>query len=233
MSHEVWKELIPEFPSYSVSNLGRLKMRKDYISKASPDSSGYIRPVLKNKNGRRVKKGLHIHVATAFIPNPDQKFFVCHINQNKSDNRVENLKWCTAKEKKAASNAYISGKCIDYFYKNGKTPVIVNRTKEFHFLIYVLLPEERLAIVDVQLVDEVYNIQSIKLKMGIQLSDLLHIKESDNLVELSEAYKLLYLFTEALRDRALDEINAEVKVIDPSDRNYDVLYGHDFFLLNE
>ena len=74
-------------------------MYEGYISHASPESSGYVRPGMKNKDGKKVKRSMHVLVAKAFIPNPENKSFVCHINRNKADNRVENLIWCTRQEK--------------------------------------------------------------------------------------------------------------------------------------
>ena len=41
---------------------------------------------------------LHRLIALAFIPNPDNKPFVDHINRNRGDNRIENLRWATFKE---------------------------------------------------------------------------------------------------------------------------------------
>ncbi len=61
---------------------------------------GYIRArfVIDKKN---ISVGVHRLVAEVFIPNPDDKPYVNHINGIKNDNRKENLEWVTAKENRA------------------------------------------------------------------------------------------------------------------------------------
>ena len=96
---EIWKN-IENYPDYMVSNLGRvksIKFGKEKLLKHSKDKYGYFK-VLLSKNGKSKNLKIHRLVAKAFIPNPDNKEFIDHINTNKTDNRVENLRWCTCKE---------------------------------------------------------------------------------------------------------------------------------------
>ena len=66
--------------------------------------SGWGKRVVRPKSGRIVNTytshyiKMHIAVAKAFIPNPENKTQVCHINDDPLDYRVENLKWGTNRE---------------------------------------------------------------------------------------------------------------------------------------
>ena len=91
---EIWK-FLPEYNEiYMISNFGRIKNNKtNYIMILKPDKFGYIRKRIRNKCYL-----VHRLVAKAFIPNIYNKKEVNHINGIKSDNRVENLEWSTARE---------------------------------------------------------------------------------------------------------------------------------------
>ena len=91
---EEWK-ICPEYPNYEVSNLGEVRntKTKKVLSKHQ-DKDGYFRVGL-FYNKRKCTKSVHRLVAVTFIPNSDDTLVVDHINQNRQDNRVENLRWTT------------------------------------------------------------------------------------------------------------------------------------------
>lgn len=96
---EIWK-IIENYPDYMVSNMGRVKSCKNGIEnilKPRIHSNGYLRVNLSMNNK---SKDFYIHrlVCSAFIPNTDNKPCIDHINTNRTDNRVENLKWVTRSE---------------------------------------------------------------------------------------------------------------------------------------
>lgn len=60
--------------------------------------NGYKYCGISYKNGKHITKRVHRLVAEAFLPNPNSYPIVIHIDNNKKNNRVENLKWGTIKE---------------------------------------------------------------------------------------------------------------------------------------
>lgn len=96
---EVWKDVPDYVGLYQVSNIGNIcstHKSKTRILKTQK-LFGYRRVRL-CKNSKVTDYPVHRLVAGAFIPNPDNKPQVNHINGVKDDNRVENLEWVTAKE---------------------------------------------------------------------------------------------------------------------------------------
>lgn len=101
---EIWKDIEGYIGLYQLSNLGRVKSLSRFNSRTerilktnSVSKSGYIIICLSKDN---IKFGIALHrlVAEAFIPNPEGKMQVNHIDGNKLNNTVDNLEWNTASE---------------------------------------------------------------------------------------------------------------------------------------
>lgn len=100
MQEEIWKPVVGYEGLYEVSNFGAIR-RLWNVSRVTKlrklaTAKGYNRVTL-SKNGKPQIFFVHRLVAVAFIPNPHNYPQINHINEVKSDNRVENLEWCTSK----------------------------------------------------------------------------------------------------------------------------------------
>ena len=96
---EEWRDIKGYEGKYMVSNLGRVKSLnysntgKEGILNARDNGKGYLRVILW-KDGKDKKYRINRLVAQAFIPNPDNLPEVNHKDEDKTNNRVENLEWC-------------------------------------------------------------------------------------------------------------------------------------------
>jgi len=100
---EIWKDISGYEGLYQVSNLGRVKSfrcsskfgkPKEFILKPSLINTGYHVVTLYSIGNKR-KFQIHRLVATAFLTNPMDFPCVNHKDENKLNNCVENLEWCT------------------------------------------------------------------------------------------------------------------------------------------
>ena len=120
---EIWKP-VKGYENYLlVSNLGRVKAVKrfgvkEHLFVPVKKKSGYLGICLKVKKDG-ISKNLKIHrmVAEAFIENKDNKKLINHIDEDKTNNRYDNLEWCTAKEN--ANHGTRNKRILDTKKKNG------------------------------------------------------------------------------------------------------------------
>jgi hypothetical protein len=122
MKKEEWRPIVGYEGLYEVSNKGRVKSlakswlngrknsnvftKNETILKKYIQKNGYERIVLRSNN---TKKDLLVHrvVAITFIPNPNNKPAVNHIDGNKLNNNIYNLEWVTYKEN--SKHSFITG----------------------------------------------------------------------------------------------------------------------------
>ena len=111
---EIWKDIKDYEGVYQVSNLGNIRSLSRNIIQEHFSKNKYFRSVryriIKSAinrcgyktvslcyNGKKKTKSIHRIVAEAFIPNLNKLPVINHIDGDKTNNKVENLEWCTYK----------------------------------------------------------------------------------------------------------------------------------------
>lgn len=133
---EIWKTAVVdgvENPRYKVSSYGRIiclnwnNTGKPRFCGLNYNGCGYLRVGIDG-----VMKLVHRIVAETFIPNPEGKKEVDHINTIRTDNRVENLRWVTHKEN---DNNYLTRK---HKSENARKPMLGKFGTEHHNSIQIV-----------------------------------------------------------------------------------------------
>ena len=113
MNIEIWKPIKEYELLYEISNTGKIKsLSREVVVKNKYNSIStrmtkekQLKPLLRGeyyivwlcKNGKSKQYSIHRLVAETFIPNPKNLPQVNHIDENKENNCVNNLEWCSAK----------------------------------------------------------------------------------------------------------------------------------------
>lgn len=98
---EIWKPIKNFEDRYEISNFGNIKTLKPWYNKTNGykkkrlNKYGYLRTNLYNGSGKTIPTEIHKLVATHFLENPNNYTEINHKDENKLNNRVDNLEWCT------------------------------------------------------------------------------------------------------------------------------------------
>lgn len=145
---ETWRNVLGFENLYLISDLGNIKsikrngtIKNDKIIKGSDNGYGYKKVILSNK--KKYTKYIHILVAEAFLNYKTNKGKICvdHINNNKYDNRLENLQIITPREN---VHRIKKNKEIGVYEQNGKFRSIIYHNKKSIHLGYFKTKEEAL-----------------------------------------------------------------------------------------
>ena len=116
------------------------------IIKEHIENNGYLRLNLSERvNGRNVRHKYYKHrlIATQFIENPNDFDYVDHVNRNRLDNRIDNLRWCSASDNsKNRSSTY--GIQYEFFDEIDEDAVVVNDYGRHRFENYFYVPDEEM-----------------------------------------------------------------------------------------
>lgn len=160
---EIWKDIKEYEGLYQVSNLGRVRSldkkvwnytKKGRILKQHNNGHGYYNISLHNNDKTEKHAYVHILVAQAFIPNPNNYFQVNHKDFNKNNNCVDNLEWVSPEQNR-----------LHYRKSNYSKRVEKDRQKNFSNKTYEFIYNNKKKILE--LYDKGYTILDISKEIGI------------------------------------------------------------------
>ena len=97
MQNEIYKKIVG-YSNYSISNWGNVRNDKSKrIKRVTTSADGYLMTSL-CEDGEAHGFGVHRLIAIAFIPNPEHKTQVDHIDTNRLNNKLDNLRWASNSE---------------------------------------------------------------------------------------------------------------------------------------
>ncbi len=133
--NEKWKEIvfdnkISEKEKFKISNYGRIincKKEQEFLVKEYFINGYQNLPLKQLENGKNTSRYVHKLVAESFLIHKEDELYVIHLNYDKKDNRIENLKWATKREKEV--HQYTNPEYVNKVHKPRTAKLTETRVK--------------------------------------------------------------------------------------------------------
>ena len=146
---EVWK-IINGYDNYQISSFGRVRnIISGNVLKPQVGTTGYYQVSL-HKNGKSKNNKIHKLVANAFINNLSNKRNIDHMDNERLNNHVSNLRWCTSQENARntklsnKSTSGVKGICFHKQQSKWRAHIVING-KQIHLGLFDTLDDAKVA----------------------------------------------------------------------------------------